>query len=1098
MRKLAPFLLLTLIACQDPNTESVHEDSDPPSEQPAGRLQAGPPLALSSVVDRAELRFEPDGTGYRAGFATHEARIHGDALVVSPKHWNGTETISGAPITFATSSLARGDVELDPGIVATVPHHNRIELIRPGSTERIENQPEGLEQSWTFGSLPQGDGDLTIHVMVSGFRDVSTNARGIHFSTPGRLGVVYSHAVWRDSSGAEWPITSEWDGATIALTVPERVLESSVFPAVLDPTIGSEAAVDTLTTGFTGEFARETAAAFSGTNFLVVWRDDRSGTNSDIFGARVSPAGVVLDQFGLAVNTGTGIQTKPAVAWVGSKWLVVWSNNGNIEAATVPASGAPIIQLGVVEAGNASLPAIAARGTQALITWQSGLDVRGSVFNGTSFGAGFAIAATAADEVDPAVGANPAGDYLVTWTEGTTAQDVKAQRVTSAGAMNGTAIVLSNAAGVQSETSVAFTGTDFITTWTDRNDLFGTRVSTAGVVLDTHVEGVTTLGGVAVSTAAGAQVTSTVACDPASCLVVWADRRAINTNGFDLFGQRMSFAMAPIGAEITVSAPQRAQIGPSIAAGTSGWLAVWEDGRTGGPSAATGARIDTAGAVLDATGIPLNLNHTKEVEPAISIGTTTGLAVWSDSRAFGNDIMATRYNTSGNAIDSSARTVSNATGQQSTPAVSFDGTQHVVVWSDNRNPLDDDIFAARFDNATGVTLDPAGIAISTAANRQLVPDIASGGGVSLIVWQDRRNASATGFDIIGALLAPDGTILLNDIAISNATGDQTRPAVTFDPNSGGFVVVWSDNRVAGNADIFGSRVTTAGVVLDAAGVQISNATAGQFAPDVAVSGTQLLVVWDDRRNETVGDIFGTRLTTAGALTVLDAAGLAIGTIGGQSAPTVIGTAGGNWAVAWTDSRNSVTNGTDIIGADVTSAGALLGEFSISTGVEDEQSPKFMNNPNTALTASLVYQRLRTDLRVQRVFRRVLTYTAAQGTTCSKDAQCTSGFCVDGFCCDQACGGTQTKYPLDCQACSVAKGAASNGTCGIVTAGRVCRGYAGGNADLQCDVQEVCNGVDPTCPADLGRNAGIACTGLCGTGVCPPNDVSGAPHFCDCP
>ena len=42
-------------------------------------------------------------------------------------------------------------------------------------------------------------------------------------------------------------------------------------------------------------------------------------------------------------------------------------------------------------------------------------------------------------------------------------------------------------------------------------------------------------------------------------------------------------------------------------------------------------------------------------------------------------------------------------------------------------------------------------------------------------------------------------------------------------------------------------------------------------------------------------------------------------------------------------------------------------------------------------------------------------------------------CVDGVCCTTACGGGTN----DCQACSVAAGAAVDGTCGPRTTGATC-------------------------------------------------------------
>lgn len=48
-----------------------------------------------------------------------------------------------------------------------------------------------------------------------------------------------------------------------------------------------------------------------------------------------------------------------------------------------------------------------------------------------------------------------------------------------------------------------------------------------------------------------------------------------------------------------------------------------------------------------------------------------------------------------------------------------------------------------------------------------------------------------------------------------------------------------------------------------------------------------------------------------------------------------------------------------------------------------------------------------------------------GAPCSSAAQCQSGFCVNQVCCDTACSG-------ECQACSIAAGAATDGVCGSIS------------------------------------------------------------------
>ena len=81
-----------------------------------------------------------------------------------------------------------------------------------------------------------------------------------------------------------------------------------------------------------------------------------------------------------------------------------------------------------------------------------------------------------------------------------------------------------------------------------------------------------------------------------------------------------------------------------------------------------------------------------------------------------------------------------------------------------------------------------------------------------------------------------------------------------------------------------------------------------------------------------------------------------------------------------------------------------------------------------------------------------------GDRCTTAADCTSGFCTDGVCCNVACGDSN---PNDCQACSVAKGAAKDGTCALVPASQVCR-----SSQDQYDPAEVCDGLQASCPDDV--------------------------------
>jgi hypothetical protein len=72
------------------------------------------------------------------------------------------------------------------------------------------------------------------------------------------------------------------------------------------------------------------AIAFDGTNYLVVWRDTRNGSGpsdaTDIYGTRVTPEATVLDPSGIAISKAPYCQGDPRVIFDGTNYFVVWSD----------------------------------------------------------------------------------------------------------------------------------------------------------------------------------------------------------------------------------------------------------------------------------------------------------------------------------------------------------------------------------------------------------------------------------------------------------------------------------------------------------------------------------------------------------------------------------------------------------------------------------------------------------------------------------------------------------------------------------------------------------------------------------------------------
>jgi hypothetical protein len=138
-----------------------------------------------------------------------------------------------------------------------------------------------------------------------------------------------------------------------------------------------------------------------------------------------------------------------------------------------------------------------------------------------------------------------------------------------------------------------------------------------------------------------------------------------------------------------------------------------------------------------------------------------------------------------------------------------------------------------------------------------------------------------------------------------------------------FLLVWQAGRGEGvETDVRGALVTPAGSVREPGGFPIADAAGWQRDPQVAWNGSTHLVVWGDSTEppttSSTSDVRGARVDAAG--TVLDPSGIAVSTApGGQSRPTVA--AHGPFLVTWTDRRRGADT-LDLFGSRVDPDGAV--------------------------------------------------------------------------------------------------------------------------------------------------------------------------------
>lgn len=160
--------------------------------------------------------------------------------------------------------------------------------------------------------------------------------------------------------------------------------------------------------------------------------------------------------------------------------------------------------------------------------------------------------------------------------------------------------------------------------------------------------------------------------------------------------------------------------------------------------------------------------------------------------------------------------------------------------------------------------------LGSAYGTQTTPSVASNGSLALVVWEDERISSDR--DVFGARVSTQGEIL-DPIGIPICTARSLQTGAKVACGDQNFLVVWTDYR-NGNYDLYGARVDFAGNVLDPNGFPISAGSWWESFPDVSWDGTNFFVVWSDDRNPaTASDIFGARVSPDGV--VLDDTGIQI-------------------------------------------------------------------------------------------------------------------------------------------------------------------------------------------------------------------------------
>lgn len=684
-------------------------------------------------------------------------------------------------------------------------------------------------------------------------------------------GGQFSLAVWVDASTGESGTAgaqSELDVVAVRLDADGALVDQTPF--VISRGAG---------------YQRDPLVSWNGENWLVVWENQsptQFGYQTETFAARVSPAGVVLDQTPIS-PFGTEPHENASLTANGSGWLVVshgWlAGEVGIHGRRIAADGTlpdpGIVTLIPDTFSGYYIVDLDSAGGEYLLSYMRNGACLGRRYTAGLSQIGAPIALPLVYRIE-----SRGPEYFVLFSGGPSGDLFLGSPMTVSGTLLlPEGVLLADASEGWNEYDLTWDGTLW---WISRHigprGLVFQRVTASGTLLDPVAFAINPGQIWSVSNhhiagrAGGGGITA-----------VW--QMNVADDGFhlfyDIYAANVDDSTPPFdtGSPISLAAPTQLQ--PDIAAGSGQYLLVYSSIRSG-LSRVLAQRISPGGDVLDAE--PLVVDAGPIIgSPAAAWNGSSYLIAWTVD----GTVVARRLGADGSFIDPAPITIMPG----SSPDVAALGENFLVTASQSApNPQFRFPVAKRVSGA-GAVLDAEEIVLGNSfANFTRAATI---GGRWLVTWQRNFTHNDPQSAVEAAFIDADGSAD-PEFVVLNSTGGTPDLAVS----GGEALFIWRNNSTANaNNYIAARRMTAAGSFIDASAFVVSDATGRQLDPVAAWDGNRFMTAWEDQRDQIAffdarTDVYGARLRPTGNPAVEDPEGFAINVAGDPVISPALASLGG--------------------------------------------------------------------------------------------------------------------------------------------------------------------------------------------------------------
>jgi hypothetical protein len=277
----------------------------------------------------------------------------------------------------------------------------------------------------------------------------------------------------------------------------------------------------------------------------------------------------------------------------------------------------------------------------------------------------------------------------------------------------------------------------------------------------------------------------------------------------------------------------------AVTANGSNVCAVWFDTRDNNQEIYFKCSNDTG--MTWGADVRLTNNVSNSQNPGIAHSGDTLHAVWQDNRDGNYEIYYKRSTDAGSNWGADTRLSINSSWS-GLPSIAVSGSRVYVAWSDDRDGNREVYFIRSFD--AGQTWGSESRLTNT-ADWGWTPSIAASGDTVHIAWYESVSGSNTAKDIHYIRSTSAGTSWEVSDTLTNDPANSSSPSIGVAGSS--VHVVWNDNR-DGNWEIYYKRSTDGGLSWGA-DTRLTNDPSVSSGASVAVSSSNVHVVWDDSRDQ---------------------------------------------------------------------------------------------------------------------------------------------------------------------------------------------------------------------------------------------------------